>query len=274
MCRLNGGEDASLRQLLEDLEHEGEKRREAERNAEQYQTEKDEADLPEEGLSQSAIREQQSHLESLRDLEQRIESISTEIVDARSRIGEVMKRFGENCAPDKLDEIELPDLDSVEALHRDSEKLRNRRSAIEERLAVLGEEQSSDDTDTLVEAIRVLRQWFEVPAPPRPGISSDRKIAWVLAVILVSAGLMLGILVNPWVFLAAAAGAAGALLLWRMPSPDIQDEHEICRERYQRFNLDQPETWDAEGIGKHLTGLSFLFQKQDPNILAGMLLRA
>ena len=255
MDRLNGGEDAALAQLQADLAVESNRREEAELEAGEAQREKDGAVLPQEGIPQSLLREQQTRLEGLRDAEQRIDRIRGEITQAQSQVNQALSRLGEEADADKLDRIELTGLDSAEALHREDEQLRARRTAIEERLAALGEVQPLDETDTLAEAIGILRQWFEAPAEARAAPGRDRSVAWALAATLVVTGITLGVWVSLWALLATIVGGVGVILLLVMRVPATQDGRQACQQRYGRLNLEPPEVWDAETVGKHLNQL-------------------
>jgi len=255
MDRLNGGEDATLTQLRADLDAESNRREEAELEAEKAQREKDEAGLPREGISQNLLREQQTKLEGLRDAEQRIDRIRSEITQSQSQVNKALSRLGEEADADKLDRIELAGLDSAEALHREDEQLRARRTAIEERLAALGQVQPPDETDALAEAIGVLRRWFEAPAQGRAAPGRDRSLAWALAATLVATGITLGIWASPWALLAVIAGVAGAVLLLVTRVPATQDSRQACQQRYGRLNMEAPAEWNSETVGKHLNQL-------------------
>ena len=255
MDRLNGGEEAALEQLHADLKAEVKRREEAEHEAEEAQREKDGAELPAEGLPQSLLKEQQVRLEGLRDTEQRIDRISGEIAQAQSQVNQSLSRLGEDVDTSQLATIDLTDLDSAEAFHRDAEQLRARQIAVEERLAALGEEQTPGETDTLADAIGILRQWFESPMEAQPASGRDRITAWALAVSLMVIGVTLGIVVSPWALIATAAGGAGALMLLITRVSTNQDVRKALQQRYQRLNIEPPEVWDAVTVGKHLNQL-------------------
>ena len=255
MGRLNGGEEEALEQLRADLQAESNRREEAELAAEEARREKDGTALPQEGIPPILLREQQTRLEGLRDAEQRIDRIRGEITQAQSHVNQVLSRLGEDADADKLDRVELTGLDSAEALHREAEQLRARGTAIEERLAALGEEQPPDETDALAEAIGILRQWFEAPAEARSTPGRDRSVAWALAAALVVTGITLGVWVSSWALLATVAGGVGALLLLIIRVPATQGGRQACQQRYGRLNVEPPEEWDAEAAGKHLNQL-------------------
>ena len=255
MDRLNGGEEEALAQLQADLKAEINRGEKAELDAEEAQRDKDGTTLPEDGIPRNLLIEQQARLEGLRDAKQDIDRISNDIILAQSQVNQSLSRLGEEADVGQLDTIDLTDLDSAEAFHRDAEQLRARRTAIEERLAALGEEQPPGETDALAEAIGILRQWFEAPSGARPTLGRDRIVAWALAAALMVTGVVLGVLVSPWALLATLAGGVGALMLGFMRVPVNQNERQACQQRYQRLNVELPEAWDAVTVGRHLNQL-------------------
>jgi uncharacterized protein YhaN len=255
MDRLNGGEAAALEQLNADLEDEVNRLEEAQRVAKEAQSEKDGTALPAEGIPQTLLKEQQVRLDGLRDAEQLIDRISSEIVLAQSQMTQSLGRLGEDADSSQLDAIDLTGLDSAEAFHRDAEQLRARQTAVEEKLAALGDEQPPGETDTLAEAIGIIRQWFESPTAARPPSGPDRITAWALTASLMVIGVSLGVLVSPWALIATAAGGVGALMLLVTRVSLNQDAGKALQQRYQRLNIEPPEVWDAVTVGKHLNQL-------------------
>ena len=255
MDRLNGGEGTALQQLKGDLDTELKRLESAEGQAGEAKRQKDDTVLPHAGIDPGLLRQQQARLEQLRDAQQRIERIREDIARAENRLNQSLGRLGKTVQAEKLDRIDLGGLDSVESLHRQWQQLDARRAAVEERLAALGPEQPAEQTAALAEAIGILRQWFEATAEGRSAAGRDRFVAWILAGILVVTGAVLAVLVDPWSLAAAAAGVAGAIVLWVIRRPAAGNGREAFRRRYERLELEPPARWNPETVGRHLNQL-------------------
>ncbi|NLF32716.1 MAG: AAA family ATPase [Planctomycetes bacterium] len=250
MDRLSGNELDVLQQLRSDLDTESGRLAQARHDAGQARIDRDAAALGEGGIAPAVLKEQQARLESLRQTEGAIDQVRREIVRARSQVDDAKRRLGAGAEAGDLDAIDAAALDAVEALHRDAERLTARRTAVVERLAALGPEQPAEDPDTLIKALDLLRQWWEASGSVRPGPGREKLVAWVLAAVLVAAGVAGGLLVAPWAWVVAGAGIVGAAALWALRAPAVQDGRQACRERYERLGVDGPQTWDRQGVGK------------------------
>ncbi len=255
MDRLAGNELSALAELQGDLDEAQRQREQARQQAADAQQAKDQAALPPEGIPSELLKEQDARLEQLRDLERQIGQADEELADAQAVVAQALARLGDGTDPDRLNRIDRAELDGVEEFHREAERLASRRTALEERLAVLGPDSQAEATDTLVQAVDVLRQWFEAAGPGQEPSRRDRRVAWALAAVLVAAGLVMGLWISLRALLIAAAGVAGgvALLLARPSAP--QDARQACRQRFSRLGLEPPERWETEAVGRHLNQL-------------------
>ena len=257
--KFNGDEIKTLELLQADLANELKTHEEAKLNANEARNDKDATSLPQEGIAQELLREQNTRLEGLRDTEQQVDQIRGKITKAQSLVGQTLSRLGGQAEADKLDGIELAGLDSIEKWHQNSQRLEAKKAAIEERLAALGEEQPHGATETLTTAIHILRQWFEASSG-FPVITRREKLAVpLLATMLLITGIVIGIWLNDWT-LAWIAGFLGAWLLFVMVARATRVkrttfQQNSIQQRYERLDVEPPEKWNTESAGKRLNQL-------------------
>jgi len=255
MNLLNGEDKRRLEQIQDDLELESKNREEAEKNAKEAQRQKDGAKLPPEGVPQNARSEQKAKLEELRETEQQIRQRSDEVAQVKTQVSQALGRLGEEADAEKLNEIDLNGLDTVEASHHNVEQLLARKTAIEERLKVLGKEQPLGETNSLADAIGILRQWFEATAEISSTPDFGRNMAWTLSALFVVAGVVLGFFVNLWALFLVGLGVVATFLLLAFRVPATQGGRQVCQQRYGRLGIESPKRWDVETVGKHVNDL-------------------
>lgn len=257
MDLLRGNELENLQQIRADLAASESQLEQAEQSAELATRQKRDANLPAEGIPEVRLDEHRAHRAELRDMQRDLRDAERRLGDAENALAAALEAMGDDISPAQADAIDLAGLNDIEAFHRDAEDLQSRRTAVEGRLASLGEPEPAADIDSLINGVNILRQWLE--AGPGEGGASLRNLVLTLApsALLGIVGIILAITVNPWWALILLPAAIGAVLAF-LPAGTgnaASGSREMLNAQFCRLQLDVPATWDAESVGSHLNAL-------------------
>lgn len=237
----------------------------AEADREAAQAAIEEADLPDEGVSDGLLERVKTLASQLGDLERDRDDRRTDLEEARSKREHCLEEI-----PLDVDEATLADLDpaswgEVSAFVRDAEQLRSDRAEYESTQQWLRERETPDrDRSTLREGRTALENWLKTQdgtstepnsAPLTGSHSAPLLIGTLSALLLGVAGVTLGYLVHPALYLFAAAGLGlGAYgYVARETGTDETDQGTAHRVTYEDLDLEPPDSWEPEAVRRRLT---------------------
>ena len=255
MDRLRGNETESLKDIRADLDSSTEALEGALASAESARRQLEETGLPEGGIPDVRLEEQRSHLEGLRESERDLRDVQRRLGEADGKVQSSLQALGDLSAPEKLDALDVAGLDDIEAFHRGAEDFRSRKSAVEARLSALGEEEPPGDVESLINGIRILREWFEAGPAGLP-VSRKNLIAALAPTFLTGAvAVALAIFASPWWLVLLPAAAILGALAWPTGRPASTDRRRMCQDSYERLPLDPPSAWDRHAVGDRINAL-------------------
>lgn len=254
--RVDGDEISEVTELEAEIEEWTDKKADAEVSKKEAQTALEEADLPDDGIPVGRI-------DQLKELRDELDSLEDQKRDLKANLdGAKQKRTNaQQDVPLKVTKEDLVELDpvswkDVSKFARKAEEVQARhksRKAVEELLET--DEQPNVELSILKRGSQSLEDWLATASPDKLG-SSDAafKIALVSSTLLSVAGIVLGLLVHPvlYVTLLAAAG-----LLWyghrtRTPNGTERDTRKPHRKSFEQTGLDSPDSWTEDGVRSRL----------------------
>lgn len=252
---LHGDEVRRLEQIQNDLDNAKQNLQAASDTAEEASQLKDDAQLPEAGITDFLIDEQKVSVEGLRNIDKELGNAERSAREADEMVNNAMQGLGENTESEKLDAINLTDLDRISTFHRAAEDTESRRSALQAKLALLGDEASPHETDALVNGINILRQWFEAGPTESRASRGQLVLTWLLIGLTAATAIALALSVSTWWALLLLPAGMASVVAWSLRKPASADMRGTLRGQYGRLSLDGPESWDREAVGKHLNSL-------------------
>ena len=255
MDLLHGDESQRLEQVRTDLNAADQDLQTASDAAAEATQLRDAAQLPDAGISDLLIEEQKTRLENLRKTEEDMSIAKRSVSEADEKVRSAMRTLGESSESDKLDAIDLHGLDRINEYHRTAENIASRKSALEEKLALLGDEVPLQNTEALVDGIRILRQWFEAGPTESRASRAQLILTWSLIGLTVITAAALTLFISPWWALLLLPAGMAAVAAWFLRKPASAGMRIALQEQYARLGLDQPDSWDRETVGKHLNAL-------------------
>jgi len=255
MDRLRGNEAESLEEIRGDLGGSTEALEGALASAEAARRQLEEADLPEGGIPDVRLEEQRSHLEGLRESERDLRDAQKRLGEAGGKVQSSLQALGGSSVPEKLDALDVAGLDGIEAFHRSAEDFRSRKSAVEARLSALGEEEPPGDVESLINGIRILREWFEAGPAGLPVSPKNLIVALAPTFLTGAVAVALAVFVSPWWLVLLPAAAILGALAWPAGKPASTDRRRMCRDSYERLPLDPPPAWDRQAVGERVNAL-------------------
>jgi len=255
MDRLRGNEAESLEQLRADINENQETLKEQSGAAEEARNVKAEADLPEQGIPQVRLDEQDARLDKLRDLELDLEAEQERLEEARGKADSALRVLSEVGDAEALDEIDMGALGDIEDFHRHAEDVRSRQSAARARLDLLGPKEVVGDLDSMTQALQLLRQWFEAGPAARAAPATNLILIWMLAAGLAVLAIVLSLKVSPWWLFSLLVAAAAALVTRWTSRPPEAHLRRVVQDQFARLPLESPERWDGPAVGRYLNSL-------------------
>jgi len=255
MDLLHGDEAERLEQIQSDLRDAAQDLQTATDAAKEATQLIDDAQLPEDGISDLLLEEQKAHVEGLRKIEEELGRAEQSVREANGKFGSAVRALGEAAESTKLNAIDLTGLDRIDNFHRAVEDTQSRESALRAKLALLGVEAPPCNTDALVNGINILRQWFEVGPEESRGSRGQLNLTWFMIGLIVITGIALALSVSAWwALLLLPAGMAGVAASF-LKKPVSTDMRRTLEEQYSRLPVDKPNSWDRQSVGKHLNTL-------------------
>ncbi|MCY2927828.1 MAG: hypothetical protein NT031_20800, partial [Planctomycetota bacterium] len=251
MEKLQGNEGQSLAQIQEDLAEQAGALRQARSAIEGAAGVRRETALPDEGIAQARIDQQQGDIEALREIQKDIRGIQSKLADADARSQTALKALGPTAKEKTLDAVDARALDAAEAFHGESQAHKARLAAVEGQLAALGEDQPARTSlEALIGGINILQEWLD-SAPAQAALPARRlpRAVVAAALALAAVGVVMAILAHPWwlLCLAPAAILAGAAL-WPAPAPADTGRRALCQEQYARTGLAPLPAWGRQEV--------------------------
>ena len=255
MGLLHGDEALRFEQIRNDLDGAARELQAASDAAEEATQLKDDAQLPEDGITDVLLEEQKAGVEGLRKIEEELGNAERSGREEDEKVRSALRALGETAESEKLDAVDLTGLDRIDEFHRAVEDTQSRESALQAKLALLGVGAPLCNTDALVNGISILRQWFEV-GPTESRFSRGQLIlTWLLIGLIVTTGIALALFISAWwALLLLPAGMAG-IAGWFLRRPVSTGMRRTLQEQYSRLPVDEPDSWDREAVGKHLNAL-------------------
>lgn len=255
MDLLQGDESQRLEQVRADLNAADQDFQTASDAAAEATQLRDAAQLPDAGISDLIIEEQKTRLENLRKTEEDMSIAKRSVSEADGKVRSALRTLGESSESDKLDAIDLHGLDRINEFHRTAENIASRKSALEEKLALLGDEVQLQDSDALVDGVRILRLWFEA-GPTESTVSRAQLIlTWSLIGLTAITAAALAFFISAWWALLLLPAGMASVAAWFLRKPTSAGTRISLQEQYARLGLDQPDSWDREAVGKRLNAL-------------------
>ncbi len=252
---LHGDEVRRLEQIQNDLDNAKQDLQAASDAAEEASQLKDDAQLPEAGITDLLLDEQKVSVEGLRNIEEELGNAERSAREADEMVKNAMQALGENTESEKLDAIDLTDLDRISAFHHDAENTESGRSVLQAKLALLGDEALPHETDALVNGISILRQWFEAGSTESRASRGRLVLTWLLIGLIATTAIALALSVSTWWALLLLPAGMASVVAWFLRKPVSADMRRTLQGQYGRLSLDEPESWDREAVGKHLNSL-------------------
>lgn len=262
--RLRGDEPERLEELAQKEQRLTEQLAAEKTRLREAETQLEELDLPEDGIPDALVSSVRARKEALRDLEGRIAEQRRRRDEALGAVDEALDIVGETFSEEQLAALARIDQPDLSAFARKADRVRAERAAIDERRRWLETEESDEaasvEEGALQNGIHALASWLaEAGQSDDEAAGSSTRLISASMLLLVLA-VALGVL-QLWIWMAMAAG--GLLLvaveMWgrrgRAPATSGRDAH---RKAYQSLSLPDPQSWDADGIAKHLRELTRL----------------
>ena len=256
MSMLRGDEADRLEQIRGDLDKSTRGAESAARAAQRAEAEMGEAGLPEGGIAQVRLDEQDARLGALRGVETDLRDAQRRLAEADQRLADAQGALGEVGEAEKLPDLDAAGLDEIETFHRDAEEIAFRMAHLRGRIGTAEEEEPPPgDADTLRQAIAILREWFEVAPAAAAGGGGNRVLVWVLSAVLAVTGAVVGLSVSPWGWLLLVPAFVGAVVAAMIGRGGAGDPRAERQSRYARLPVDPPTSWDKQTVGRHLNAL-------------------
>ncbi len=198
MHLLHGTEAQLLKQLRDDLEENKQTAKSQSDVSADARRRKAGADLPEQGISQVRLDEQNARLEELRDTEQNLLAEQKRLVEMQEKADATLRALSDVGDAQTLDRINLAALDDISDFHYRAEDVRSQQSAVKARLELLGPQELPGDVTSMTEGLHILRQWFEAGPVGCPVGTANSILVWLLAALLALLGIVLAVNVSLW----------------------------------------------------------------------------
>jgi len=256
MDRLGGRENESLATFRSDIGDAENRLQDALGDIEQQEARQTEVALPEGGIASERLDEQERHLAALKEAERDVRDARGDVAQAEKKRRSALRSLAAIDA-DRIDAIDTASLDAIETLHRDRQTAHEKRSAVEARLALIGEGASEGDVEVLAQGMGILREWLEAGPASVHDTSAKRnaELVLVLSALLGVTALTIALTVSPW-WAALLVPAAAAVVVARRgranPPSDRRAERQAA---FERTGLDAPDSWSPDAVGRRITDL-------------------
>ena len=157
--------------------------------------------------------------------------------------------------------LSLPEHGRLFEFLRASQAHGTRVNAIREKLRLLGGTDTIEEDERELERFRAaadaLRSWLRLPEPESPGARLRRRLPWLLvAFVLLSAGVVLALAVDPSLVVIAALGAGiGLAALFVKNDPSAGPLRRIAQAKFENLGHEAPSHWDVHSVESALRSL-------------------
>ena len=254
MDAVQGDEADRLSEIRQNREEAKANKREAERKIEEAEGRIGENLLPEEGLPDGTF-------ETLRNAVQEWEKAQNTVQQAereRSRAKEAEKQEWSRLQSedkDRVADLSLPQLDEVQSFAESRLDVKGKERALEAMERLFGEADPDVEPDTLRRGIERLEEWLREPSSTREE-GSTSTLRYVGIALSVGAIFLGGVLAVEGSLLGWGVAALGVVLAVLFYVLRLSDSSETRRpdlqERFERMELEGPETWSVEAVQKRL----------------------
>ncbi|MFW5817093.1 MAG: hypothetical protein ACOCWV_01020 [Planctomycetota bacterium] len=250
--RLTGREREDLTRIDQSATTQQETRGEMERQIARAEATLGEADLPEDGLSDSAKQRLKAAVERLGQLQNELDRAAEQAEQADARARTARQRLGAALEDDQLAALETVELDAANELAHRAHKLTAREEALRRQRALLNEpmpeELAGIEPGQLHTAIHALSRWLQCPAA-----TGDLPLpwpAWSAAALAVVLACVLAVALHwLWILAAVPAVALAGIAHRRRSSVCRQnDERETYRRDYERTSQPAPTAWRVDEV--------------------------
>jgi len=226
----------------------------------------DDIELPEDGVSEEALRHAEEQLDALEELERSIRDAEQTRLGASREMERLEQRFSDLIAPDIASDAELVDGAVLEELLRKMSERRARREArhVFERRFHREDIPDQRTIDDYRDGIRALRRWLAAQSHESSG-SRDHESALVrIAATATLAALSAGVLVavwHRWLGAAAIIVAIGCAIWLGVTVYRLTDETsetmpaDLARSYQNNTELEPPESWTVSSVERRLDAL-------------------
>jgi len=251
VAKLDGDEADEVEEIDATIAQLGDKKENAEVRIGEANKELSEADLPDEGISESTITKLKERTDDLDDLESKKEDLRAELSEARGQRENVLSDLPLEVDEEDFEELEPDVWEEASAFARDAERVRAEReiqTQVDQWLR--DDERPEPAPSTLKRGRSALENWLA--SPEEETTASAFRIAAISAVLLAGAGTLLGIFLHPALLLFAVAGLALAWYGYTTRSKDgSQSARKTYRNEFENLSLEPPSSW-SEGAVRDL----------------------
>lgn len=225
---------------------------EAEADIETAQRTIDQSILPEEGLPVETLHTIESAADALRDREQQVDDLTTELEGAREAEQTAWDSLSAGIDREQAAAIDLPAVERVESHAENVEGLQGHQEAMDRCRRILASSEADESVDDLRDGLQALHRWLQLPDSEKTDASRWQGVVYAvsLAVAVAGMGLSVG---GPGLAMWVGVGlVALAILLvvaeWQRTSApgsgkgaSADDTRAMHREAFRRTGLSQPD---------------------------------
>lgn len=257
MDSVQGDEAQRLSTLREEREKQLSKQEDAQEEIEEAEQRIEDTQVPKDGLPDGT-------LDTLRNAVQEWEG-AQDTVEQAGRDRERLKKTEEeewgrltSEDRDQVAGIALPEVDEVQSYAESRLELKGEEKALNAMERLFGEAEPDVDAKTLRRGLQRLEEWLR-ELDPSNATGTNQNLRYVgigLSVILAALGgvLAIGGAVLGWAV--AAVSLTLAIVLYMLGRPTTPETRRPdLRERFERLELEGPETWSVEAVQRRLDSL-------------------
>ncbi|GAB3022405.1 SMC family ATPase [Natronobiforma cellulositropha] len=215
--------------------------------------------LPDEGVADGVVERLKSLANRLGSLERTRRDNAADLDAARAQRASCVEDVSVDVSEEALAGLDSDALGEISAFVRDAERVREDRQRYEATQRWLEDQQHPDaDLQTLRQGRQALENWLKTQhrEPVTTG-ASPLLIGAISALLLGVAGVALGYLVHPALYLFVASGLPiVAYGYYARPSvPEASDADTVHRTSFEDLGLEPLESWEPEEVRRRLTDI-------------------
>jgi len=254
MEEVQGDEADRLLDFQQDRQKAKENKKEAEGKIEEAEKRIAKNLLSEEGISDGMFKTLRVAVNEWEKAQHTVEQAEREQRRAEKAEKEEWRRL-KSEDKDRVANISLPQLDEVQSFAESRMKVKGKEKTMDAMERLFGEANPGVEPDALRRGIERLEEWLREPSPSGEE-SLAKTLRYVGIALSVGAIVTGGVLAFGGTLLGwgvVALGVVLAALFYRLrPSIASETRRPDLRERFERLELDAPETWSVEAVQKRL----------------------